>query len=189
MNIPFAIVLVTLCGCSSFQPVKDSAVRHLLEPLVPQRSLTATSPAMAINRAAIPSYLDRQQLVTRQDGVLVINDLDIWAEPLDAGISRVMASNLSRLTRSMNIQPVEKFVTLDYTNLLEIRITQFEPDDTNTMILQGTWKLQPVSGAESSNHFFRIIIPLGSVSIVMKSRVTAMNQALERLAREIASTL
>jgi uncharacterized lipoprotein YmbA len=188
MKIRFALVLVTLCGCSTFQPVKDSAVRHLLEPLVPQRPLSATSPAMAINRASIPSYLDKQQLVTRQDGVLVINDLDIWAEPLDSGISRVMASNLSRLTRSMNIQPVERFITLDYTNLLEVRITQFEPDAANSMVLQGTWKLQPVSGAEAANHFFRIIVPMTSAT-VMKDRVTAMNQALERLAREIAATL
>ena len=38
----------------------------------------------------------------------------------------------------MNIQPVENFTALDYTNLLELKIARFEPDASNQMILQGT---------------------------------------------------
>ena len=72
---------------------------------MPDRTLALATPAMAINRPSIPSYLDRMQLVTRTEGKLVMSNLDLWAEPLDAAIARVMASNLSRLTNSTNIQP------------------------------------------------------------------------------------
>jgi uncharacterized lipoprotein YmbA len=180
-----SLLLTLLVGCSVLQPVKDSALHHVLDALVPDRTLSAATPAIAINRPSLPSYLDRQQLITRSDGQLMISKLDIWAEPLDAAISRVMASNLSRLTGSMNIQSVESFSTLDYTELLELRIAQFEPDAFNAMILQGTWKLQPVTGKETSNHFFRIAVPMTATPLEMKERVTAMNQALEKLAREI----
>jgi uncharacterized protein len=180
-------LLLLLTACSTFKPVKDSAIRHLLEPLVPDRVLTALTPAIAINRPSIPSYLDRMQLVTRKDGRLMMSQLDLWAESLDVGISRVMASNLSCLTGSMNIQPVESFTTLDYTQLLELRITQFEPDTPNQMILQGTWKLQPVTGKETSSHFFRFIVPIAITELPMTARVAAMNQALEELSRKIAS--
>ena len=179
-------LLITLTACGTLQPVKDVAVRHVLEPLVADRALTSATPAIAISRPSIPTYLDRMQLITRSDGQLMLSKIDLWAEPLDSAISRVTASNLSRLTGSMAIRPVENFTTLDYTSLLEINITQFEPDASSQMIFQGTWKLQPVSGAETSAHFFRFILPLPPASSSMNDRVSAMNQALEQLARQIS---
>ncbi len=179
-------LLLTLTGCSILKPVKDTTVRHLLESLVPDRTLTAARPAIAINRPSLPPYLDSSQLVTRSDGKLMVSNRDIWGEPLDTGISRVIASNLSRLTGSMNIQPVESFTSLDYTTLLELRITRFEPDTASQMVLEGTWKLQPVSGGESSSHFFRLLVPVPLDPSAMTARVTAMSQALEQLSRQIA---
>lgn len=185
-SIP-VIALMALTACSTFKPVKDSANRHLLEPLIPDRVLTAAVPAIAISRPSIPSYLDRMQLITRKDGQLMMSQLDLWAESLDSGISRVLASNLSRLTGSMNIQPVDSFTTLDYSQLLEMQITQFEPDVANQMVLQGTWKLQPVTGKETRSHFFRFSVPLPPAEQSLTGRVTAMNQALELLSRQIVN--
>ena len=121
-HLTFSLLLLTFTSCSVLQPVKDTAIQHVLEALVPDRNLTATRPAMAIGRPALPGYLDCSQLVTRANGTLKVSRHDLWGEPLDTGISRVLASNLSRLTGSMNIQPVESFSTLDYTALLELKI-------------------------------------------------------------------
>ncbi len=180
------ITLLALTACSTFKPVKDSSVRHLLEPLAPDRFLTSSTPAIAINRPSIPSYLDRMQLVARKEGQLMTSHLHLWGESLDVGISRVLASNLSRLTGSMNIQPVESFTTLDYAQLLEVKITQFEPDTANQMVLQGSWKLPEVSGKETRSHFFRIIVPISSIEPAMNARVTSMNEALVDLSQQIA---
>jgi uncharacterized protein len=177
------LLILTCCGVLT--PVKDSAVHHVLDPLVPDRALTISSPSMAINRPSIPGYLDRQQLVTRSGGQLMISNVDLWGEPLDAAIARVTASNLSRLTGSTNIQPVENFVTLDYTTLLELRITRFEPDVSNQMILEGTWKLQPIKGGETRSHFYHITVAISPGSSPITARLDAMNRCLERLARLI----
>jgi uncharacterized lipoprotein YmbA len=118
--------------------------------------------------------------------VLVTSDIDLWAEPLDDGITRVIAVNLSRLTGSMNIQPVQRFTTLDYTHLLELRVSQFENDTAGQMLLRGAWRLQPVTGAEAAEHAFRITVPMPPDSSDAKNRVKAMNEALLRLAREIS---
>ena len=182
----FLPALILLAGCGVLSPVTDSAVHHVLDPLVPYRSLTSATPSIAINRPSIPGYLDRQQLVTRAKGQLMISSIDLWGEPLETSIARVTASNLSRLTGSMNIQPVDNFTTLDYAHLLEMRIARFEPDDSGRMILEGTWKLQPVKGGESRSNFFSIAVPISAGASPMWNRVDAMNQALERLARQIA---
>ncbi len=184
---------VLLASCSVLKPVEDSSVNHLLDPAIPERSLTGSSPAIAVSRPSLPSYLDRQQLVSRTGtGELQMNSYHLWAEPLDASISRVIAVNLSRLTNSLNIQPVENFVTLDYQSLLEIRVSRFEPDPNGVVVLDCTWKLQPVAAPVAATRSFSTrVTPAGPPVPTgpQTDRINAMNEALVRLARAIAGAL
>lgn len=184
-----APLLLAACGLT---PVKDTSVNHLLDPVIPERRISGASPAVAISRPALPSYLDRQQLVSRSGGgQLQMNSYHLWAEPLDAAISRVTAANLGRLENSLNIQPVESFVTLDYQTLLEIRVSRFEPDSSGTLVFECTWKLQPVSGRVAPPRPFRttVVISPADSPRNLSGRIAAMNEALARLAREIARSL
>jgi len=184
---------ILLAACGVLTPVKDASVNHVLDAVVPEHAATGSTPAVAIARPSLPGYLDRQQLVSRgTDGRMLMNSYQLWAEPLDAGISRVTAINLGRHANSLNIQPVETFVTLDYDRLLEIRVSRFEPDVAENLVFECTWKLQPVSGRVTNPRNFRTTIavpgsrdPLGPQTEL----VAAMNEALARLAREIARAL
>lgn len=190
--ILFLTVPILLASCGALKPVEDKAVNHLLDPVVPVRRITGASPAIAISRPSLPSYLDRQQLVSRSgDGQVQMNSYHLWAEPLDSAISRITATNLGRLANSLNIQPVESFVTLDYQWLLEIRVARFEPDESNQLILDCTWKLQPVSGRVADTRAFRTRVPISPAEAPkdLSGRTAAMNEALARLAREIARAL
>lgn len=189
-------VPLLLVSCSILQPVEDTAVHHLLNPAVPDRAVTGSSPAIAIASPALPDYLNRQQLVSRTSlGELRMNPSQLWAEPLDAGIARVTAANLGRLTNSLNIQPVDRFITTDYQTLLELRIDRFEPDADHTLVLKCTWKLQPVKGGLASTRAFETTVPMGSATAPVlpagpqTERVRAMDEALARLARQIAKYL
>jgi len=180
-------------SCTVLQPVEDKSVNYLLDSAVPERAITGASPAVAIASPALPGYLDRQQLVSRSgDGELLMNPNHLWGEPLDSGIARVAAANLGRLKNSLNIQPVKSFVTLDYQSLLELRITRFEPDATGHIVLECTWKLQPVNGPIATTRAFTTRVPLSAAADPLGSqtgRVQAMNEALARLSRQIAKSL
>ncbi len=184
--LPFLAV-----SCNVLQPVEDKSVNYLLDSAVPERSITGASPAVAIASPALPGYLDRQQLVSRSaGGELLMNPNHLWGEPLDSGIARVTAANLGRLKNSLNIQPVKSFVTLDYQSLLELRITRFEPDATGNIVLECTWKLQPVNGPVATTRAFTTRVPLAADPLGSQTgRVQAMNEALARLARQIAKSL
>jgi hypothetical protein len=185
-------VPLLLISCGALKPVKDTSVHHLLEAVIPERPVTGASPAIAISRPSLPSYLDRQQLVSRSgDGQLQMNSYHLWAEPLDAAISRVTATNLGRLTNSLNIQPVENFVTLDYQTLLEIRVSRFEPDLSNNLVLECTWKLQPVVGGVANTRPFRTTVAITPADTPkdLSGRIAAMNESLVRLAKEISRAL
>jgi uncharacterized lipoprotein YmbA len=197
MKFSLLVLLIPLIfgACSVLKPVKDTSVNHLLDPLIPERKITGATPAIAVSRPSLPSYLDRQQLVSRSsDGQVQMNSYHLWAEPLDAAISRVTSQNLDRLTNSLNIQPVENFVTLDYQSILEIRISRFEPDANGQLLFECTWKIQPVHGGVANTHSFNTKIPLpaGDSAIdpaALNARVLAMDQALAQLSREIARSL
>jgi uncharacterized protein len=180
-------LILLMNSCSVLSPVKDTAIYHVLEPLLPERPLTLATPSIAINRSSIPAYLNRQQLITRSGGQLMISNLHLWGEPIEAAISRVTASNLSRLTGSTCIQPVENFTAQDYTYLLELRIIRFDQDTSNHMILEGTWQLQPVAGSVATRHYFRISTVVEDSQNIQKARVNGMNQCLEQLARKITA--
>lgn len=190
LPLPAALLLAS---CGLLEPVKDTSESHLLDPAVAERTITGTSPAVAIARPSLPGYLDRQQLVSRTgDGLVQMNRSHQWAEPLDTGISRVTAANLARLKNSLSIQPVESFITMDYDYLLEIRIARFEPDSSGALALECTWKLQPVHGPVANPRPFRTTIPSSTPLAAtgpQRARIEAMNEALARLAQVISKSL
>jgi uncharacterized lipoprotein YmbA len=193
MKIHLLPAMLLLASCGVMTPVKDVSENHLLDPAIPGRAVSGSRPAVAIARPSLPGYLDRQQLVSRTgDGRIMMNQNQLWAEPLDAGISRVTAANLGRLANSLNILPVESFVVMEYDSLLEIRVSRFESDADGTLVLECTWKLQPVNGPAVNPRPFRTVITAGgpfTPTGPQHARVVAMNEALARLAREISRTL
>jgi uncharacterized protein len=192
-TFPIIIAVFLLNACGVLTPVKDASVNYVLDPIIPARQATRPKPAIAIARPSLPGYLDRQQLVSRStDGQILMNGYHVWSEPLDVAISRVTSANLSRLTGSLNIQPVENFITLDYQTLLEIRISRFETDPSGQVVLECTWKLQPVVGAVADTRQFVTTVPIvgeAHANQAQTARVDAMNEALARLARSIQQAI
>jgi uncharacterized protein len=179
-----------LTSCSLLMPVRDTSTRHRLEPLVSDRISTASRPSVAIARASLPAYLDREELVTRDaGGELQTHDSHLWSESLDTGIARVVATNLRRLKNSKAILPIDDFIALDYTHLVELRITQFDPDSTGQLILRCTWKAQPVTGGEAQPRSFSTVVSIPPTKAPMAGRIMAMNEAMEQLSRAIARAL
>lgn len=187
----FLLLLPTLLSsCSLLMPIRDTSVRHRLDPIVPDRASTKSEPGVAIARAALPAYLDHEELVSRDEGgELHKHDAHLWSESLDKGIARVIATNLRRITASRAILPVDDFIALDYSHLVEIRVAQFDPDANGHLILRCTWKSQPVDGSEVKSQSFSANVPIQNTQPAMVGRIAAMNKALETLSRDIAKAL
>lgn len=178
-------------ACTVFEAIDDKPARHLLEATVPDRTPTASVPAVAIARPSLPPYLERSELVTRTgDGRLEIHEKDLWSEPLDSAIARVVADNIRSLTGSTNVQPASSFITRDYTHLVEIRIERFDPEPDGSLFLACTWKAQPVGGGDAAPKSFRTVVPVSTPSPGnLSARVVAMNEALMRLSRAVEKQL
>jgi uncharacterized lipoprotein YmbA len=188
--IALPLFFTLLAGCSLLPPIADEPVRHLLDSSAKEQDPRCSSPVVAIARPSLPPYLERSELVTRvSSGRLSIHENDLWAEPLDAAIARVIAENLRNQTGSTNIQPAGSFISKDYSSIVEIRIDRFDPSSAGVLLLECTWKIQSAEGSGDLTKAFRSEVSFNSQSDPIPNRVKAMNEALENLSKEIAKSL
>lgn len=152
--------------------------------------MSASAPIVLVARPSLPPYLERVELVTRVGkGQLKIHEKDLWSEPLDAAVARVMAENIRLRTGSANIQPSGSFISRDYSSMVEIRIERFDPFPAGVLLLECTWKVQAVKSGEAPARVFRTEVAYELLGDSMSARIAAMNEALVRLSREIAGSL
>jgi len=91
-------VLLTACGSS---PHTNHYLLTAKQDPVP----SGASPSLGIGPIEIPPYLDRSNLVYNQrQNQLHVASQDNWAEPLDDGIQRVLAINLSGLLNTQDVR-------------------------------------------------------------------------------------
>jgi uncharacterized lipoprotein YmbA len=92
---PFAILLVfALAACVRSVPTNYYLLESSAKP-VQADSLPAKT--LRIARVGVPEYLNRDGIVNRVDGQtrLVVAQFNVWAEPLDQGVRRVVREELA----------------------------------------------------------------------------------------------
>jgi len=141
------IVIVMLCGglmACQHSPRKHYFVLSAVSPTTSQsdsNNATQNTNLIGIGPIDIADYLDRSHIVyTENDNTLTVIDNDYWAEPLDKGIARVVALNLTQLnsTRSFVNFPWRSDSKPQYS----IRIHLHSLTRTNNQAsIDATWEL------------------------------------------------
>lgn len=97
--LPALVIYLSLISCGS-SPVTRYYV------LQPGQASTSTNDhrSIGIGPVAVAEYLNHQAIVTTANGQLRMPGLDLWAEPLADGITRVIAENLVAITGSQRVR-------------------------------------------------------------------------------------
>ena len=101
------------------------------------------NPVICILPVAIPSYLDRLQLVTRTEELgLTINESNRWGEYLSAGIARVLGNSITANLSEINAFaiPLRMGIVSDYT--IQVEISNFEGSLEDEVKLSALWILK-----------------------------------------------
>jgi len=136
-----------LAGCSSSG---GTVTRYyLIEPMPASTSvdIEATDLAVAITNLSLPQYLEKFQIASRRQGnQLVFASSHQWAESLRKNLSRVLASNLSRLLGTADVgSPVSRSASRP-----DIRISvgseNFERGPEGYITVAARWQLSSTAG-------------------------------------------
>ncbi len=147
-----------------------------------------TGPSLGVGPISVPEYLNmREMVLNRSDHKLKLADFDRWAEPLDAGISRVVAVNLAVLLETQNVQvfPWRRDSIPEYA--VRISVIQFAAHERDTRLVAEYAITRPKT-AESVSHNIRQFTTVASTGDP-ESIAAAYSTLLLQLSEDIAAEL
>jgi uncharacterized protein len=186
-----AVLALSTAGCLLGGARLDRSTFFTLTTTVPTEAATAGSwdVTIGLGPVAIPSYLDRPQLVTRVGPNEVrLAPLARWAEPLREGFVRVLQQDLliASGARQVVLHPWPVSTRMDL--VVTIDVLRFEADTSGNAEIVARWTARRNADA-------RVLASRESRTaeradgIGRAADVAALSRALGALAQEIATTL
>ena len=197
VSVIIFITILLLCACVSVVP-KSTHVEPTNYLLTPVDSNLSTSDSDFLNGASfyvrqveLAPYLEGNGLVSRAESNKVeFSNLHRWGEPLDEGIARVVAKNLSIVLGTLNYSayPHRKKPQGDLE--IGLHIERFEKIPGSKVTLVGTWQLfrnnrQVYTEALAE----KIKLPSSAADPDKTSQVAALSQTLRKVSERIAAGL
>lgn len=151
-------------------------------------TLGNTGPSLGIGPVTVPEYLQRREMVlNRNSNQLELADYHRWAEPLDAGILRVMALNLAIELDTQQVQayPWRRDYHPDYS--VTISVVQFAMQGGKAELV-AEWTLQaPAANTTISRKISQLSTTADNSE--PSSVAAAYSDLLKQLAQQIASAI
>lgn len=148
--------MVSLClcllmaGCSFLKPAKPTARFYVLTPLSPSTPVPApTAPSIAglgLGPVKVASYLFNTSMAVRRGA----NEVDylastVWAERLDTGFQRVLASDLATVLPTDRLL-LSAWQMSDVAMELHVVVEQFDVDANGQGQLVARWRIVSPGG-------------------------------------------
>ena len=151
-------------------------------------SLPAVS--LRIAHVGIPGYLDRQGVVSRHEGdpLLHVNNFDIWAEPLDQGVRRVLREVLSPALLAGDIT-VQTTDDAGWKAALLVENLRLDGAPGETVRLEARWSLLDSGDKVLARGSFADSADCPAAqpgTAATSSLVTTQSQLVQRLGRALA---
>jgi uncharacterized lipoprotein YmbA len=148
------------------------------------------TPAIGVGPIEVPEYLIRQNLVYNRDAnTLHVAGLDMWGEPLEDGIQRVLALNLSGLLQTQNVRffPWNPKRAPDYG--VKVNLLQLDASE-NGASLKAEWLVyHPTSGDSIKRRISQLQLPLSSGASEPEQVAEAYSKLLFQLSEIIATDI
>ena len=186
--LALAIAAATLAGCGTTQPARFYMLNAQCDaPVAPQSKAT---PIIGLLPVAVPSYLDRPQIVTRAHAnELKLHEFSRWGEDVDDNIAAVLRDNLKTLLPLAEVQVYPFDSAERLTHQVLVQITRFDMDESGDTVLSAKWGHVP-SGADASaaqvkTVTYRMAVPQTDT----RETVATMSALLAELSSDIARAL
>ena len=181
-------------GCSVFTPKPDLSHGYVLNPLTKDVS-PAPPPdptlSLAVYYTDLPVYLDRPQMVVRwPNNQPYLDEYHRWLEPLSAGFSRVLASDIGRLADSSHVAafPLPPAFGEDFE--VYVTVLQFDGSPAGDVTLRAQWRIAGPGGKPNyyahESVLTRRVAPGPDIAAAYVDTLSAL---VDDLAREIVAAL
>lgn len=176
-----------LAGCAG----SPSSRFYTLTPLgAPQAPPGAAASHLAVNiePVDIPDYLDRPQIVTREgNNEVKVAEFDRWAGSLGENISDVLAEDLGQLLGSDGVVVNNGALVGKPDYVVSMRVLRLDCLPGDRVLLKAQWKVASGDGKKERTRVSTIAEKVSDRQY--ETLVAAVNRALDRVSREIATEI
>lgn len=174
-----------LASCLGRTPDSDF---YGLRTVAPVQALSMRRLSVAVNRAVIPGYLEKPQIVMLDNtgGVeLNINEYQRWGEPLSSSVQRITADDLSLLLPNALIKP-QNFTPQTYQYYLTIEVNRMDGIWNKEAVLDVWWTISDPYNKVLKRQKENLSAPLGKG---YDDYVQTQSRLLAELSARIAAAL
>jgi uncharacterized protein len=190
--LSWIVLCIGLSGCKTFRPVEDLTRYYVLSASATAPTGAPSNQGLAIGVAPVdlPGYLQNTRIAVRT-GTNEINYSEDrqWAEHLDRGIQRVLASDLSTLLPSARVIS-SAWQSGDVKAEVHVSIQRFELDQSGQATLECEWRIVSPGGGRVLRLEHAFITKKGPpLASNPTGAVHTLSQALGELSNQIAAAL
>ncbi len=174
------ILFLTACGST---PRSDYYMLSTGTTSVP----SGGGPSIGVGPIQVPEYLQRREMILNRDHhKLSVNEYHRWAEPLEAGITRVMTLNLASLLNTHEVQtfPWRRVSPPDYG--ISISVVQFAVHEREAMLVAEWTVTRPGKDTAPISRISQLVEPSGEEP---EQIAAAYSRLLYQLSEEIVEAL
>ena len=174
-----------LAGCSTSPPTNFYLLSAHDFP-----AATGFSPTVGVGPIEVPEYQNRKNMVLSRDGnKLEVASLNLWAEPVSAGVQRVLVLNLSGLlnTQEVSYFPWHPQRAPQYG--VRVNVLQLEANEQQAL-LSAEWQvIRPASGEPLQRRISRLQAPLAPGETPPAQVAATYSALLLQLSEQIAAAI
>ena len=179
-------------GCKNFRPVEDLNRFYVLSAATKASTEGRANQNLNIGVAPVdlPGYLQSTRIAIRRGtNEIYYSENRQWAEHLDKGIQRVLASDLSSQLPSARMI-TSAWQPGDVKSEIHITIQRFELDDSGLATLECEWRIVSPDNASVLRLDRALITKKGPpLATNPTGAVSSLSQTLGELSNQIAATL
>lgn len=182
-------------GCSvleSLQAKPDPTRFFVLAAAADTSRVGALDPSKGVGLGPIeiPNYLQRPELIVRESATEIRpSSFDRWSEPLDKGIARVLAQNLSSALGVDRVTLFPWYSNQEPSYQVRIDFISFEPLASREARVVARWDARRLGDAANARVQRESVITQAIASDDGAASVAALSKALGELARDMASAV
>lgn len=181
--IATAVLLVAIAAACSSPPARF----YTLSGATPVGG-DASGPSVAVGPVALPTVVDRPQIVVHSGANEVrLDEFNRWASPLPEDIARVIAANLAQELASQRVWPYAQSTQPAADFQVRIDIQKFESTLGDAVVIEALWSVRRIAGDSSKSG--RSLVREATGGSDFEALVAAHSRALARVSSEIAAAI
>lgn len=184
--LPVAALLAA--GCTLLAPAADPS-RFFVLTALSTASADGSSLALGVGPVRVATYLAVSEIQVRTSATeLSRSAVDRWAEPLEEGITRVLAQNLSAELGTRDVVLFPWYAEQSPSHQVQLSVRRFELEPDGSGVLEARYEVTAL-GSRGGHVIRDVELRHASTGSDVAASIAALSESLAELARRIAADL